>query len=76
MLERPAPATADTRPPFEEQVLFEVAVPLELMQAGRTADDDGFESARAAFAGETAGEETPQEEEPKPRVQAIEQTLF
>ena len=56
--ERPAPATADTRPPFEEQVLFEVAVPLELMQAGRTADDDGFESARAAFAGETAGEET------------------
>ena len=74
--ERPAPATADTRPPFEEQVLFEVAVPLELMQAGRTADDDGFESARAAFAGETAGEETPQEEEPKPRVQAIEQTLF
>ena len=42
--ERPAPATADTRPPFEEQVLFEVAVPLELMQAGRTADDDGFES--------------------------------
>ena len=46
------------------------------MQAGRPADDDGFESARAAFAGETAGEETPQEEEPKPRVQAIEQTLF
>jgi len=73
--ERPAPAT-DARPPFEEQVLFEVAVPLELMQAGRRADDDGFESARAAFAGEGAGEEAPQEEEPKPKVQAIEQTLF
>ena len=43
---------------------------------GKNGDDDGFESARAAFAGETAGEETPQEEEPKPRVQAIEQTLF
>lgn len=71
-----AAAPASSRPPFEEQVLFEVAVPLELLQAGAAAADDGFESAKAAFAGEAAaGEEAP-EEEPKPKVQAIEQTLF
>ena len=66
---------ADRKPPFEEQVLFEVAVPLELMQAGRTADDDGFESARAAFTGEAAPAES-STDEPEPKVQAIEQTLF
>ena len=45
-------------------------------EAGETDTGTKTGTAAAAFAGETAGEETPQEEEPKPRVQAIEQTLF
>lgn len=64
--------------PFEEQVLFEVAVPLEMLQSEvAISPDTGYESARSAFAGEapqSEAEETPAEE--KPRIQVIEQTLF
>lgn len=70
--------SADSKPPFEEQVLFEVAVPLELVQDS-VADDtqDGFQSAKAAFMGfENPIEEIVQEQEEKPRPQVIEQTLF
>lgn len=65
------------KPPFEEQMLFDVAVPLELVQGGVAPVDDGFASAMAAFenANNGAGQEEGAEEQ-KPKVQAIEQTLF
>lgn len=68
-------ASANAKRPFEEQVLFDIAVPLEMIQAASTGADEGFESAKAAFTGLTA---TPQEgtEEANPATDAIEQTLF
>lgn len=65
----------DEKPPFEEQVLFDIAVPLEMMQTAATGADEGFESAKAAFSGVSAtSEEGPEED--SPRTDAIEQTLF
>lgn len=65
------------KPLFEEQVLFEVAVPLELAQSvAHAVGDDGFESAKAAFMGAESQIPKEQEEEAKPRPQVIEQTLF
>lgn len=73
--EQEAPAVQ--KPPFEEQMLFDVAVPLELVQGGASPVDDGFASAMAAFenANNGAGQDEGAEEQ-KPKVQAIEQTLF
>ena len=59
-------------------MLFEVAVPVELLEAG-TAErsDEGFASARAAFEGQETPAESAGEEEPaKERPRIIEQTLF
>lgn len=70
-------ASSDIKPPFQEQVLFDVAVPLELVQnIAAVKSKDGFESAKAAFIGaEILVPEDPEQEE-KPRPQVIEQTLF
>lgn len=76
--EEPAAEPAPVKPPFEEQMLFEVAVPVELLEAG-TAErsDEGFASARAAFEGQETPAESAGEEEPaKERPRIIEQTLF
>lgn len=70
--EEPAPV----KPPFEEQMLFEVAVPLELLQsAAETPSDEGFASAKAAFEGAPAPEQSDEEGQGR-RPQIIEQTLF
>ena len=69
-----APAVTP-RPPFEEQMLFEVAVPLEL--PAEPVVDEGFASAKAAFEGKAAPQETAEEETAvRSRPQIIEQTLF
>lgn len=70
-----AASPTDAKPPFEEQVLFDIAVPLELTQDSGTVGDEGFESAKAAFTGQAA----PREETPEEQLftsNAIEQTLF
>lgn len=74
--EEPAEAPAPVKPPFEEQMLFEVAVPLELLQsAAETPSDEGFASAKAAFEGAPAPEQSDEEGQGR-RPQIIEQTLF
>lgn len=71
-----AEAPAPVKPPFEEQMLFEVAVPLELLQsAAETPSDEGFASAKAAFEGAPAPEQSDEEGQGR-RPQIIEQTLF
>ena len=70
-------ATAVQKPPFEEQVLFDVAVPLEFVQGDAVPVDDGFASAMAAF--ENVHASLGQDEEPdeqNQKAQVIEQTLF
>ena len=70
-------ATAVQKPPFEEQVLFDVAVPLEFVQGDAVPVDDGFASAMAAL--ENVHASLGQDEEPdeqKQKAQIIEQTLF
>ena len=70
-------ATAVQKPPFEEQVLFDVAVPLEVVQGDAGPVDDGFASAMAAF--ENGHASLGQDEEPdeqNQKAQVIEQTLF
>lgn len=66
---------ADAKPPFEEQVLFDIAVPLDMTQDAGARGDEGFESAKAAFTGQTAPREDIPEERPFTS-NAIEQTLF
>lgn len=74
--EEPAEEPAPVKPPFEEQMLFEVAVPLELLQsAAETPSDEGFASAKAAFEGAPAPEQSDEEGQGR-RPQIIEQTLF
>lgn len=74
--EEPTEAPAPVKPPFEEQMLFEVAVPLELLQsAAETPSDEGFASAKAAFEGAPAPEQSDEEGQGR-RPQIIEQTLF
>lgn len=74
--EEPAEVPAPVKPPFEEQMLFEVAVPLELLQsAAETPSDEGFASAKAAFEGAPAPEQSDEEGQGR-RPQIIEQTLF
>lgn len=74
--EEPAEEPAPVKPPFEEQMLFEVAVPLELLQsAAEPPSDEGFASAKAAFEGAPAPEQSDEEGQGR-RPQIIEQTLF
>ncbi len=70
-------AELERKPPFEEQMLFEVAVPLELLQGDRDVEDEGFESAKTAFlAGDDGGEHVEPVQDEKPKMQIVEQTLF
>lgn len=68
-------ASAGSRPPFEEQVLFDVAVPLELLQGSAAPTDEGFESAKAGFMGGGLLRQD-EIEEISAKTEAIEQTLF
>ena len=75
-----ADATVETvqvqRPAFEEQMLFEIAVPAELLQKGTEVIDNGYESAKAGFEGQSLDADSDTEPAPTPERNAIEQTLF
>ena len=64
------------RPAFEEQMLFEIAVPAELLQRGAEVIDNGYESAKAGFEGQSLDADSDTEPAPTPERNAVEQTLF
>ena len=66
----------ESRPAFEEQMLFDIAVPMELLQKDAEIIDNGYESAKAGFEGQSLDTDTEKETEMPSNKKAVEQTLF
>lgn len=66
---------SESRPPFEEQVLFDIT-PVSVPEVDGGGMPDGYTSAVAAFNGEEVPGADEEPQESTARVQAIEQTLF
>ena len=67
-----------SRPAFEEQMLFDIAVPMELLQKDEEIIDDGYESAKAGFHGTSLDKDENDTPTPEPESgnRPVEQTLF